>query len=102
MQHDLDVLSTGVIAFIYDWMENIAFYLVILVAIMQMIPQTSYQKYIRFFAGMILILMLAGPILRIFGMTELQSTAYQNALQEIEDATGYMERIIREEANVGN
>ena len=90
------------IAFIYEWMENIAFYLVILVAIMQMIPQTSYQKYIRFFAGMILILMLAGPILRIFGMTELQSTAYQNALQEIEDATGYMERIIREEANVGN
>ena len=57
------------IAFIYDWMENIAFYLVILVAIMQMIPQTSYQKYILFFAGMIFILMLAGPILRIFGMT---------------------------------
>ena len=89
------------IAFIYEWMENIAFYLVILVAIMQMIPQSSYQKYIRFFAGMILILMLAGPILHIFGMTELQSTAYQNALHEIEDATGYMERIIREEANVG-
>lgn len=90
------------IAFIYDWMENIAFYLVILVAMMQMIPQSSYQKYIRFFAGMILILMLAGPIFRIFGMTELQNAAYQNALQEIEDATGYMERIIREEANVGN
>ena len=47
------------IAFIYEWMENIAFYLVILVAVMQMIPQNSYQKYIRFFAGMILILMLA-------------------------------------------
>lgn len=90
------------IAFIYDWMENISFYLVILVAIMQMIPQNSYQKYIRFFAGMILILMLAVPILRIFGMTELQSTAYKNALREIEDATGYMEHIIREEANIGN
>ena len=90
------------ITYIYDWMENIAFYLVILVAVMQMIPQNSYQKYIRFFAGMILILMLAGPILRIFGMTELQSTAYQNALQEIEDATGYMERIIREEGAIGD
>ena len=90
------------IAYIYDWMENIAFYLVILVAIIQMIPQNSYQKYIRFFAGMILILMLAGPILRIFDMTELQSTAYQNALQEIEDATGYMERIIREEGAIGD
>ena len=90
------------IAYIYEWMENIAFYLVILVAIMQMIPQNSYQKYIRFFAGMILILMLAGPILRIFDMTELQSTAYQNALQEIEVATGYMERVIREEGAIGD
>ena len=90
------------IAFIYEWMENIAFYLVILVAIMQMIPQNTYQKYIRFFAGMILILMLAGPILRIFGMTELQSTAYQSTLQEIEDATGYIESIIREESSIGD
>ena len=90
------------IAFIYEWMENIAFYLVILVAVMQMIPQNSYQKYIRFFAGMILILMLAGPILKLFGMTTFHSMEYQNAMREIEDATGYMERIIREEANVGN
>lgn len=90
------------IAFIYEWMENIAFYLVILVAIMQMIPQSSYQKYIRFFAGMILILMLTGPILRIFGMTELQSTAYQDAMREIEDAAGYMERVIREEGAIGD
>ena len=90
------------IEFIYDWMENIAFYLVILVAVMQMIPQSSYQKYIRFFAGMILILMLVGPVLRIFGMSEFQSQEYLNALQEIEDASGYMERIIREEANIGD
>ena len=89
------------IAFIYEWIENISFYLVILVAVMQMIPQNSYQKYIRFFAGMILILMLAGPILRIFDMTEFQSMEYENAMREIEEASGYMERIIREETYVG-
>ena len=88
--------------YIYDWIENIVFYLVVLVAVMQMIPQNSYQKYIRFFAGMILILMLAGPIIKMFGMTDFQSIEYQSTLQEGEDATGYMERIIREEANVGN
>lgn len=88
--------------FIYDWMENIAFYLVILVAVMQMIPKSSYQKYIRFFAGMILILMLCGPILKIFGMTDFHNEEYQNALQEIENATGYMEQIIREEGVIGD
>ena len=74
--------------FIYEWMENIAFYLVILVAVMQMIPQNSYKKYIRFFAGIILILMLAGPILKLFGMTEYQNNEYQNAIKEIEKLIG--------------
>ena len=89
------------LTYIYDWIENIAFYLVILVAVMQMIPQNSYQKYIRFFAGMILILMLAGPIVKLFGMTTFQSIEYQSVLQEMEEASGYMERIIGEEESGG-
>lgn len=87
--------------YIYDWIENIAFYLVVLVAVMQMIPQSSYQKYIRFFAGMILILMLAGPIVKLFGMTDFQSIEYQSVLQEMEEASGYMESIIGEEESGG-
>ena len=63
--------------YIYEWMENIAFYLVIVEAVIQMIPGESYKKYIRFFAGLILILMLSGPILKIFGMTEFQHGEYQ-------------------------
>ena len=89
------------LTYIYDWIENIAFYLVILVAVMQMIPQNSYQKYIRFFAGMILIMMLAGPIVKLFGMTDFQSIEYQSVLQEIEEASGYMENIIGEEESGG-
>lgn len=90
------------LTFIYEWIENIAFYLVILVAVMQMIPQNSYQKYIRFFAGMILILMLSVPVLKLFGMTQYQSNEYQNAMREIEEAVGDMEDIIKEDDVVGN
>ncbi len=82
--------------YIYEWIENIAFYMVIVVAVMQMVSGESYKKYIRFFAGMILILMLTGPILKIFGMSEFQNTEYQKELEEIENATKYMEQIIGE------
>lgn len=82
--------------YIYEWMENIAFYMVIVVAAMQMVSGESYKKYIRFFAGMILILMLTGPILKIFGMSEFQVAEYQKELEEIENATKYMEQIIGE------
>lgn len=82
--------------YIYEWIENIAFYMVIVVATMQMIPGDSYKKYIRFFAGMILILMLTGPIFKIFGMGEFQEAEYQKELEEIENATKYMGKIIGE------
>lgn len=82
--------------YIYEWIENITFYMVIVVAAMQMIPGNSYRKYIRFFAGMILILMLAGPVLKIFGMSEFPITEYQKELEEIKNATKHMEEIIGE------
>ena len=79
---------------IYEWIENIAFYLVMIVAVIQMVPSNSYKKYIRFFAGMILILMLAGPILKVFGMSTLQSKVYQEKLGEMEEKLKEMENII--------
>ena len=87
--------------YIYQWMENIAFYLVILVALMHMVPGNVYKKYIRFFAGMILILMLLGPILKIFGLSEYQNEAYHEKLEEIKEATGLMEDLLQKEGAVG-
>ncbi len=77
--------------YIYQWMENIAFYLVIIVAVIQMTPGKNYKKYIQFFAGLILILMMAGPILKIFNMEGYQHAEYQKKLEEIEEATKSME-----------
>lgn len=82
--------------YIYEWIENIAFYMVIIVAVMQMVPGESYKKYIRFFAGMILILMLIGPILKMIGMSEFQNIEYQEEFEEIINATENMESIIGE------
>ena len=81
--------------YIYEWMENIAFYMVIVVAAMQMVAGESYKKYIRFFAGMILIIMLTGPILKIFGMSEFQVAEYQKELEEIENALNSLAGIVR-------
>ena len=88
--------------YICQWMENIAFYLVIVVVIVQMVPGNSYKKYIRFFAGLILILMLTGPILNIFGMSDFQDKEYRRELEEMEEATKYMEDWIRKEEILGN
>ncbi len=84
--------------YLYQWVENIAFYLIIFTVAMQMIPNNSYKKYIQFFTGLILIIMLAGPILKIFGTEQdfrefYKSAEYQQKVKEIEEATRYLEGI---------
>ena len=81
-------------AYIYEWMKNVAFYLVIIVVALQMIPGETYKKYIRFFAGLILILMLAGPILNLFGMSELPKDEFKKELDRIE-------AFLQKEENIG-
>ena len=84
--------------YIYQWIENIAFYLIIFTVAMQMIPNNNYKKYIQFFTGLILIIMLAGPILKIFGAEQdfqdfYKSAEFEQKVKEIEEATKYLEGI---------
>ena len=71
--------------YIYTWIENITFYMVIMVAVIHMVPGESYKKYIRFFVGLILILMLANPILKIWGLAENTKMEYEKQLQEMKE-----------------
>lgn len=84
--------------YLYEWIQNIAFYMVLVMMIIQVLPNTEYKKYVRFFTGLVLILMLAVPILKLFGMdkniTEIyKNETYQAEIKKIEDATSYLEDV---------
>lgn len=84
--------------YLYEWIENVAFYLVILTIAIQLIPDNSYKKYIQFFVGLILVLMLSEPILKIFGMEDdfyvfYENAEYEQKVKEIEKSTKYLEDI---------
>lgn len=55
---------------IYGWMKNLAVYYIFLTAIMNFIPDEKYARYIRYFTGMLLILLLCSPILQLFRLEE--------------------------------
>ncbi|KMZ54746.1 stage III sporulation protein AF [Dorea sp. D27] len=84
--------------YLYEWIQNIAFYMVLVMAAVQVLPNTGYKKYIRFFTGLVLILMLATPIFKIFGMDErladvYNNEAYKEEIERIEDSTRYLEDV---------
>jgi len=87
--------------YIYEWIENVAFYMVLVVAFMQMIPGESYKKYIRFFVGLILILMLTGPFLKLLGINKIYNQEYKKEFEEIQEYRYDLEELIREETPSG-
>ena len=69
---------------IYSWIQDITVYLIVTAAIMHAVPGKDYGKYIRFFSGLILILLLATPLLNLTGMKERFETLYRNNEYELE------------------
>ena len=82
--------------YLYEWTQNLAFYMVLITVVLHVIPDSGYKKYIRFFTGMVLILMIVTPVLHLFGMDSqivnfYKSREYEERLKEIEEAAGYLE-----------
>lgn len=69
---------------LYEWLQNLAFYLVLVTAILHIIPETGYKKYIQFFTSLVLIIMLVSPILQILGTEVTLADFYQESEFEIE------------------
>ena len=69
---------------IYSWIQNISVYLIVTAAVMHAIPGKEYEKYVRFFSGLVLILLLFTPLLKLTGKeTDFQS-AYQSNEYELD------------------
>lgn len=88
--------------YLYQWMENLAFYMVMITAVMHIISDKGYQRYLRFFTGLILIIMLAAPIVKLLGMEGSWEKLYENdeyltQIEKIENTTDYLETINPEE-----
>ncbi|MCI9619477.1 MAG: stage III sporulation protein AF [Dorea sp.] len=78
--------------YLYEWMQNIAFYMIMVTFIMHVIPNSDYKRYIRFFTGLVLAVMLAAPVLKLFGMGDVWQNlygneTYQEQVKKLEDAS---------------
>lgn len=80
---------------IYEWLYSLAAYLVLIEAVLLALPDSAYRKYVRFFIGMILVLMLLTPILRLFGKDGRIDNFYdsrelEKQIEEIENASEFL------------
>lgn len=77
---------------LYQWLQDLAVYLILVSAILQVLPQELYQKYIRFFSGLVLIILLMTPLLRLTDMEDSFRSRVQEQNMEQESAS-FLEEI---------
>lgn len=51
---------------IYEWLKNLAYYVILVTALFHMIPGEVWGKYIRFFTGLVMVVLLLSPIFQLF------------------------------------
>ena len=76
---------------IYRWMQNLAVYMILVTAFLQALPENNYRKYVRFFCGLLLVVLLMQPLFNLAGvagkMTGFYKTAeYEQMVKELENA----------------
>ena len=47
---------------IENWVKDIVFYMIFVTMVMNLLPDPKYEKYLRLFAGAVMILLAFGPV----------------------------------------
>ena len=54
------------LADLLGWIKQIIYLLIFLTLVLQILPNGNYRKYVKFFAGMIFVVTLLGPVVSLF------------------------------------
>ena len=69
---------------IYQWVRNLAVYYIVLTAVIQVMPGKAYGRYIRYFMGVLLILIMTSPLLGLFNLDSRVNAQFRQELLEEE------------------
>ena len=68
----------SIIDTVYNWVKNLAFFAILSTAVLQMIPDQGFQKYVRFFTGLLMVSMLILPIFIVTGKENIFTDIYKS------------------------
>ena len=66
---------------LYGWIKNLAVFYILFTAVLHLVPDGKYEKYVRLFMGLLLILMMSSPIFVLLGKADSFSESFFNNFQ---------------------
>lgn len=87
--------------YLYRWIQDIAFYTLLMTVVLHVLPDQKQEKYLQFFMGIVLIILVISPALSFTGLDrKLDETyarqTYDQELQEFLRRQEAMEETYRE------
>lgn len=67
---------------IYQWVKTLAVFYIVFSAVLHLVPDTKYERYIRSFMGILLIYILITPVFSLFGNGEKMIEDFRLNYQE--------------------
>lgn len=67
----------------FGWIRDLSVYLITAAALLYAVPGEEYRKYIRFYSGLVLVLLLITPVIKIFGMESTFSEIRRDLEEEM-------------------
>ena len=52
---------------VYQWVKNLAVFYILLTAVLHLMPDKKYDRYVRHFMGLLLIVMMSAPVFMLLG-----------------------------------
>ena len=73
--------------FIYGWIQDIAFYTILMEVVLHVLPEQGQKKYLQVFMGIVLIILVISPVLSAAGLDGQLDEAYarQTYDQELQE-----------------
>lgn len=71
---------------VYNWVKNIVFFYILMTAVLHLLPKSNYEKYVRFFGGLLLVVLLLTPILELIYDSDYlpDKISYESFRQEMD------------------
>ena len=69
---------------IYGWMKNLAYFFIFMTAILNCLPDNRYRKYVRFFLGVLLIIVLSKPLTEFLKLDQILEDSVSRGLLNVE------------------
>ena len=89
---ELSRKGEGMTETLYSWVESLVCYYILLSAVTNFLPDNSFKKYIQYYLGLLLILVMLSPVFQVTGIQKEIDRCVEEMEENLQDREAWEEK----------